>query len=69
MCEIERCRLCCPGEKEAYLYPDWALALGWLITLFPMLLIVGYFGFRYCKDGGWLVRTHTHVHVRAHTHF
>ena len=44
------------GEPEAYLYPDWALALGWLITLFPMALIVGFFAFRYCKDGGWLVR-------------
>ena len=43
------------GEKEAYLYPDWALALGWLVTLFPMMLIVGFFAFRYCKDGGWLV--------------
>ena len=43
------------GEPEAYLYPDWALALGWLITLFPMALIVGFFAFRYCKDGGWLV--------------
>ena len=44
------------GEPEAYYYPDWALALGWLITLFPMGLIVGFFAFRYCKDGGWLVR-------------
>ena len=44
------------GEAEDYYYPEWGLALGWLITFFPIACIVGYFAFRYCKDGGWLVR-------------
>ena len=36
-------------------YPGWAQTLGWLITFFPMAIIVLYFLVEYCIRGGFAV--------------
>ncbi|XP_021341796.1 sodium- and chloride-dependent glycine transporter 1-like isoform X1 [Mizuhopecten yessoensis] len=38
-----------------YVYPAWGEMLWWLVTLFPILAIPGWFLFYYCKHGGWQV--------------
>jgi solute carrier family 6 amino acid transporter-like protein 5/7/9/14 len=42
-----------PPSMDLYTYPAWAQALGWLISLFPILLIPAFFLFQFCKDGGF----------------
>jgi hypothetical protein len=39
------------GQK----YPEWAKSLGWLIALFPIIVIPVWFLAKYCTDGGWKV--------------
>ena len=46
-----------PSYGDSYSYPAWAEALGWLIALFPMSLIVIVFLYRFCRSGGYGVRT------------
>ncbi|XP_013381022.1 sodium- and chloride-dependent glycine transporter 2 [Lingula anatina] len=38
---------------NTYQYPGWAVALGWLISLWPTLMIPVWWMYRFCKDGGW----------------
>ena len=40
---------------DDYTYPMWAKGLGWMIALFPMLLIPIWFFWRFCRDGGFAV--------------
>ncbi|XP_025086985.1 sodium- and chloride-dependent glycine transporter 1-like isoform X2 [Pomacea canaliculata] len=41
-----------PGSKDNP-YPGWALALGWLIALFPIAVVPAWFIYKYCTEGGW----------------
>ncbi|KAL8614152.1 hypothetical protein ACOMHN_026369 [Nucella lapillus] len=34
-------------------FPPWAIVLGWLIALFPILVIPVWFLYKYCTEGGW----------------
>ncbi|KAK7487842.1 hypothetical protein BaRGS_00020889, partial [Batillaria attramentaria] len=34
-------------------YPGWSLALGWMIILFPIVVIPAWFLYKYCALGGW----------------
>ncbi|XP_076471518.1 sodium- and chloride-dependent glycine transporter 1-like isoform X2 [Babylonia areolata] len=34
-------------------FPTWALVVGWLIALFPILVIPAWFLYKYCTQGGW----------------
>ncbi|KAL5007638.1 hypothetical protein ScPMuIL_016444 [Solemya velum] len=34
-------------------YPEWALAMGYLIVLFPIVVIPGWFLFYFCRKGGY----------------
>lgn len=38
-----------------YEYPPWANAIGWATVIFPFLVIVSYFMYLYCKEGGYQV--------------
>lgn len=40
-------------DLDGVYYPEWAKALGWLIVLFPVLTIPGWFMFKYCTEGGF----------------
>ncbi|XP_064611059.1 sodium- and chloride-dependent glycine transporter 1-like isoform X2 [Liolophura sinensis] len=40
---------------DDYVFPNWAQALGWLICLFPVMAMPGWFLFYYCRNGGWKV--------------
>lgn len=40
-----------------YVYPAWGEMLWWLVTLFPILAIPGWFLFYYCTNGGYHVLT------------
>ena len=44
-----------PPSYDNYDYPGWAHFLGWLIAIFPMVLIGGGFLNLYCKSGGYEV--------------
>ena len=44
-----------PPTMDNYAYPDWGVNLGWLITFFPIGLIVGFFLYYFCKEGGYAV--------------
>jgi hypothetical protein len=43
---------------DDYTFPEWAKSLGWMIALFPMLLIPLWFGLQFCYDGGFTVSPH-----------
>ncbi|ESO97683.1 hypothetical protein LOTGIDRAFT_104165, partial [Lottia gigantea] len=36
-------------------YPSWAVALGWLISLFPIVVVPVWALFKYCTEGGFTV--------------
>ncbi|XP_060066194.1 sodium- and chloride-dependent glycine transporter 1-like [Ylistrum balloti] len=38
-----------------YVYPAWGEMLWWMVTLFPIMAIPGWFLFYYCRHGGWQV--------------
>lgn len=40
-----------------YAYPAWAVGLGWLISLFPILLLPLYAIYYMCRHGGLQVGT------------
>ncbi|XP_064634027.1 sodium- and chloride-dependent glycine transporter 1-like isoform X2 [Lineus longissimus] len=42
-----------PPDLDGYLYPAWAQAIGWLIGMWPIVMIPGWFLYQYCRDGGW----------------
>ncbi|XP_048729154.2 sodium- and chloride-dependent glycine transporter 1-like isoform X2 [Ostrea edulis] len=40
-------------DLDGQTYPEWAKSLGWLIALFPIIVIPLWFLAKYCTDGGW----------------
>ncbi|XP_048253632.1 sodium- and chloride-dependent glycine transporter 1-like isoform X1 [Haliotis rufescens] len=42
-----------PLKYGDYVYPDWAQALSWLVALFPIGAIPGWFLFYFLRNGGW----------------
>ncbi|VDD81142.1 unnamed protein product [Mesocestoides corti] len=38
-----------------YVYPSGIQAMGQLIAVLPIFMIVAYFVYKYCRDGGWLL--------------
>ena len=43
-------------DSDGVAFPPWALTLGWLIALFPIVVIPVGFLYKYCTQGGWQVR-------------
>ncbi|XP_067650919.1 sodium- and chloride-dependent glycine transporter 1-like [Haliotis asinina] len=41
-----------PMASGSYIYPDWAQGLYWLVALFPMSAIPGWFLFHFLRNGG-----------------
>ena len=47
---------------DDYVFPDWAMAIAWMIVAFPLVVIVVYYLGKYLYDGGWEVRKfHTYI--------
>ena len=44
-----------PAYDSGEQYPGWSLVLGWMIILTPILVIPGWFLYKYCTLGGWQV--------------
>jgi len=44
-----------PPTLDDYSYPPWAESLGWLIQMFPIMLIIGYFLYYFMRNGGFTV--------------
>ncbi|KAK7098485.1 sodium- and chloride-dependent glycine transporter 1-like [Littorina saxatilis] len=42
-----------PSQSDGVPFPNWALVLGWLIAVFPILVIPVWFLYKYCTEGGW----------------
>ncbi|XP_062617416.1 sodium- and chloride-dependent glycine transporter 1-like isoform X1 [Saccostrea cucullata] len=40
-------------DLDGQTYPAWAKSLGWLIVMFPIIVIPLWFLAKYCTDGGW----------------
>lgn len=43
-------------------YPEWALSLGWMIVMTPIMLIFVWFLYLFCIKGGHEVRFSLSVH-------
>lgn len=43
-------------ELDSYVFPQWAQSLAYLIASFPVLCIPLWFLYKYCREGGWIVR-------------
>lgn len=46
-----------PPTLGDYNYPPWAQMLAWVITLFPLMIILVYFSYMFCRQGGFEVST------------
>ncbi|VDK20187.1 unnamed protein product [Taenia asiatica] len=44
-----------PYGMGDYIFPIGIQVMGQLIAIVPILMIVGYFAYRYCHDGGWIL--------------
>ena len=44
-----------PPSLDDYYYNDSAQALGWCIGMFPIFLIVSFFLWSFCRNGGFSV--------------
>lgn len=44
-------------DLDDVLYPEWAKSLGWLIAMFPIVVIPAWFLYKYCRIGGFEVST------------
>jgi hypothetical protein len=44
-----------PEQNDGVPYPGWALAMGWLIALTPVIGIPGWFLYKFCTGGAWQV--------------
>lgn len=44
-----------PPKMDKQLYPAWANSLAWLISMFPIIAIPGWFLYKYCVSGGFQV--------------
>lgn len=40
-------------DLDDVLYPEWAKSLGWLIAMFPIVVIPAWFLYKYCRIGGF----------------
>ena len=44
-----------PFSMGDYVFPIGIQVMGQLIAIVPILMIVGWFVYKYCRDGGWIV--------------
>ena len=42
-------------DYEKQPYPAWAKVLGWMIVMFPVIVIPVWFLLKYCVEGGFQV--------------
>lgn len=43
-------------QLDNYIFPHWAHSLAYLTASFPILCIPLWFFYKYCREGGWIVR-------------
>ena len=42
-------------DLDDVLYPEWGKSLGWLVAMFPVVVIPAWFMYKYCYTGGFKV--------------